>query len=189
MKEQTRLIDDALSDADVDTLQRTLVATVADALTICRGAQRQYDRRADPLAESEIDWGKDYVEKHSLLLLAEEAVCHAEWVLRLLNQLGTPESLPLDGDQRKRLREARNLLAEHRDERVIYMRLTGRHTPHVRDVYREVGEEVPARSIDVEQLGGGRLLGNLLSLSRLGDDLGRLEVWLEGLQRRYRREG
>lgn len=180
--DQERLIDDALDDADEATLRRTLEGTLGDASVICRAALTQFEPRVDLFGpERDPDLGQDYADKHSLLLLAEEAVCHAEWVVRLLGALGSPTSLPIDPDQRRRLCEARNLLAEHRDERVVYWRLTGQHTPHVADVYRRLGVELPDPSIDTEQLGGERVVGHFLSLRALHDDLVRLGEWLGDL--------
>lgn len=186
LADQERLIDDAFEDADEATLRRALDGTLGDASVICRAALTQYERRVDLFGpDRDPDLGQDYADKHSLLLLAEEAVCHAEWVMRLLGALGSPTSLPIDPDQRRRLREARNLLAEHRDERVVYWRLTGQHTPHVANVYRKLGVELPETSIDTEQLGGDRIVGHFLSLKMLHDDLVRLSEWLGDLSQHH----
>ena len=53
-------------------------------------------------------------------------------------------------DFRDRLRETRNLLAAHRDERVLHRRLTGEHTGRVIDAYKTLGIEVPKGSMDSE---------------------------------------
>lgn len=44
---------------------------------------------------------------------------------------------------RDRLRETQNLLAAHRDERVLYRRLTGEHTERAIKAYLRLGIEVP----------------------------------------------
>ena len=51
---------------------------------------------------------------------------------------------------RDRLRETRNLLAAHRDERVLYRRLTGEHTARAINAYLRLGIEVPEGSMDSE---------------------------------------
>jgi hypothetical protein len=70
----------------------------------------------------------------------------------LLRSLGDAQELPPSRDLRGRLREAPNLLAEHRDERVLYWRLTGLHTPHVTERYTSLGL-IATGSIDSEIVG------------------------------------
>ena len=90
-----------------------------------------------------------------LLGVAQDAVSHVEAVERLLAKLGNPRELPPSKRIRDQLREARNLLAVHRDERVLYWRLTGEHTPHVVKTYRRLGVELPVGTIDKEIIAYG----------------------------------
>ena len=56
---------------------------------------------------------------------------------------------------RVQLQETRNLLAAHRDERVLYRRLTGEHTPRAIKAYLRLGIEVPEGSMDSEIIAYG----------------------------------
>lgn len=85
-----------------------------------------------------------------LLVVAHDAISHVEAVERLLTRMGDPRELPPSKRVRAQLREARNLLAVHRDERVLYWRLTGEHTPHVVKTYKRLGLELPEGTIDRE---------------------------------------
>jgi hypothetical protein len=121
----------------------------------------------------------------------------------LLRSLGDAQELPPSRDLRGRLREARNLLAEHRDERVLYWRLTGLHTPHVTERYTSPGL-IATGSIDSEIVGLSPFgvddeteiaaglasvgtVGGLLSLPELRIALVQLEVHLAELAERFRR--
>ncbi|MCY4423516.1 MAG: hypothetical protein OXC06_10640, partial [Acidimicrobiaceae bacterium] len=117
-------------------------------------------------------------------------------------RMGDPRELPPNERIRGQLREARNLLAVHRDERVLYWRLTGEHTPHVAKTYERLGLELPEGTIDKEivayfpepwktddeiaegyaQVG---LVGGLLSLRELHFAFKELEADLDGLAGRY----
>ena len=90
---------------------------------------------------------------------------------------------------RRRVRQGRNLLAAHRDERALYRRLTGRHTPHVEEVYARLGVTLSTRSIDSETLPFPGLVGQLLSLPDLGVALATLEHELEALAAVHRSRG
>jgi hypothetical protein len=79
---------------------------------------------------------------HLLLIVTDDTVSHVRIVERLLRSMHEPTQ-PSDPVLRRRLRQARNLLAAHRDERALYLRLTGRHTPHVEAVYAQLGVALP----------------------------------------------
>ena len=186
------MVDEELAKATPERLRYALDGTIADTQAFCWAALRQFRRREAPgrLTTPE-DFGLRHAEYHMLLVLAFEAVSHVHQLEKVLGALGVPHDLPPDKDQRKRLREARNLLAEHRDERVLFWRLTGENTPHVVAVYTALGLEVP-HGIDSEMVGYvpdpnrsdaenaiglanvGTVGGGLLSLPRLRDALEQL---------------
>ena len=175
------------SDDGRERIQRTLNATISEALNHTRAALRQYERRDHPLS-GDGDPGQSHAEMHTLLLLAHEAICTSGQATRLLTALGKESSFSPDAQMRERLREARNLLAEHRDERVLYWRLTGEHTENVVKRYAQMNVELPAGTIDVETFYseseiGTRwgTVGNLLSLPALHGELTALEEQLDAL--------
>lgn len=189
-KEQRALIAAALDNATEEVILATLDGTIGDAQAFCWAALAQYERRGDFLEnQTRRDFGLHHAEKHTFLLLGHEAVDHAKRVSQLLDFLEVPSELPPDKGTRSRLAEARNLLAEHRDERVFYWRLTGKHTPHVEDVYRRLGTDLPTGSVDTEQYNelGYRWgsIGGLLSLPELHRQLADLEGRLDELAHRY----
>ena len=117
--------------------------------------------------------------------------------------MGDPRELPPSKRIRGQLREARNLLAVHRDERVLYWRLTGEHTPHVATTYKRLGLELPEGTIDKEivayaqppaatedEIADGYsrvgMVGELLSLRELHFAFTELEADLDELAGRYR---
>ena len=140
LRGQRALIADALKNASLERLQATLDGTIGDAQAFCWGALRQYDRHDEPTSfTSPRDHGLQHADLHYLLIGAQEAVSHAERVEQVLAALGRRQQLPPTQDIRERLLQMRNLLAEHRDERVLYWRLTGEHTPHVIAIYERFG--------------------------------------------------
>lgn len=195
MERQEEEIDRAIaelvsSDDGRERLDQVLNATIGEALNHTKAALRQYDRREHPLRGGD-DPGKSHAELHTLLLLAHEAVCTSKQVTRLFAALGRKLELPPDTATCERLRTARNLLAEHRGERVLYWRLTGEHTEHVTKSYARLGVDLPTTTIDVEtfysesELGTRwGTVGHLLSLPRLHEELVVLAEQLEALQPR-----
>lgn len=199
---QRKLIAAALHDATDNQLRTALDGTIGDAQSFCWAALRQFDRKAAGSGfGSPHDRGLHYADGHLLLVASLEAVDHASLVERLLRAIGEPQELPPSTLVRIRLREARNLLAEHRDERVLYWRLTGRHTPHVIERYASLGVTLSG-SIDSEVIGfspygidddeviaAGRAsvgtIGGLLSLPQLRQELLRLEKDLVVLAHRH----
>ncbi len=199
---QHKLIAAALVEATDDQLRTALDGTIGDTQAFCWAALRQFERKAAGVGfGSPHDHGLHYADGHLLLVAALEAVDHAGLVERLLRAIGEPQELPPSRLVRVRLREARNLLAEHRDERVLYWRLTGRHTPHVIERYESLGAALPG-SIDSEVVGfspygidddeviaAGQAsvgtIGGLLSLPQLRQELLRLETDLAALADRY----
>ena len=158
---QRALIAEALRGASVERLEATLDGTIGDAQAFCWGALRQFDRHAEPTSfASPRDFGLQHADLHYLLIGAQEAVSHAERVEQVLAALGRRQTLPPTRDMRERLLQMRNLLAEHRDERVLYWRLTGEHTPHVIAIYERFG--MPAIKDALIAL---RVLGHLLPAS------------------------
>ena len=149
-------------DAYLSRLLGTLDGTLGDALTFCCGAIRQVERYANvPTLSTPRDFGLHYVEEHLLFTAANDAVAHLDLVERLLEEVNsfiqqdvTPHldalSFACPTCFRDRLRETRNLLAAHRDERVLYRRLTGEHAAPVNNAYMRLGIEVPEGSIDSE---------------------------------------
>ena len=144
-----------------------------------------------------------FTEKHMLLGVAHDAVAHVAAVERLLEKMGDPRELPPSSRIRDQLREARNLLAVHRDERVLYWRLTGKHTPHVVKTYKRLGLELPEGTIDKEIVAYGPepwktgdeieagyasvgTVGDMLSLRKLRLAFEALEADLDELADTYR---
>ena len=206
-KEQRKLLKSALSEASPDLRLRVLDGTIGDAQAFCWAALRQYERRREPPAAGTPMpqvFGLAHADLHLLLVVAHETVAHVERVEQLLRVIGRPESLSPSVSVRHRLREARNLLAEHRDERVMYWRLTGKHTPHVIRTYEGLDLPAPEGSIDSEIIGYGQpppgataeqveagrasvgTVGGLLSLPALHGELARLEAELQALASEYR---
>ena len=158
-------------DAYHSRLLRTLDGTLGDALSFCWGAIRQVERYSSVRTLSAPrDFGLHHVEEHLLFTAASDALSHLDLVERLLQELKgfykqdvTPHldalSKACPTGFRDRLRETRNLLAAHRDERVLYQRLTGEHTARVKDAYSKLGIEVPEGSIDSEIIGYSPPLG------------------------------
>ena len=171
MRGQRALIADALKDASVERLEATLDGTIGDAQAFCWGALRQFDRHAEPTSfTSPRDFGLQHADLHYLLIGAQEAVSHAGRVEPVLAALGRQQQLPPTQDMRERLRQMRNLLAEHRDERVLYWRLTGEHTPHVMAIYERFGMPAIKGTIDSYEY-GTEIVGGILSLRDLHSEL------------------
>lgn len=112
------LIEHAVENASGNELLQVLDGTVADARAYCNATLLQFSRRASPFVEGFVA-GKHFTDTHLLLIVAHEAVCHAARVEQLLHAVGEAQQLPPTDMIRERLRVARNLLAEHRDEQVL----------------------------------------------------------------------
>ena len=149
-------------DAYLSRLLGTLDGTLGDALSFCWGTIRQVERYANvPTLSTPRDFGLHYVEEHLVFTAANDALSHLDLVERLLREVNNlcrrDVTLHLDAlsiacptSFRDHQRETRNLLAAHRDERVLYRRLTGEHTARVIKAYSKLGIEVPEGSIDTE---------------------------------------
>ena len=149
-------------DAYLSMLMETLDGTLGDTLTFCWGTIRQIERYANvPTLSTRQDFGLHYVEEHLLFIVANDALSHLDLVERLLQEVKgfcpqdvTPHldalSIACPTAFRDRLRATRNLLASHRDERVLYRRLTGKHTDRAIKAYLRLGIEVPEGSMDTE---------------------------------------
>ena len=142
-------------------LSLVLDGTLGDTQALCWGAIRQLDRYYEPRTFSTPrDFGLHFVDQHLLFTVANDAVAHLDVVERLLREINNSceecdtgshisalsEACP-EGF-RVRLRETRNLLYAHRDERVLHRRLTGEHTERVKRAYELLGIEVPRGTID-----------------------------------------
>ena len=202
-QEQRRLIEDAISRATDSTLRDALAGTIRYTHSLCRATLNQYSRRVERRAESPRDYDLEFIERHMLLEVAHDTVSHVAVVERLLARLGDPRDLPPDDELRGNLRQVRNLLAAHRDEHFLYWRLTGEHTPHVKEVYTDSGLPEPTESIDKEiiayfpepgkteqeiEAGYDRVgtVGGLLSLRKLFFAFTELEAELDAFAERYR---
>ena len=189
LRGQRALIADALKNASPERLKATLDGTIGDAQAFCWGALRQYDRHQEPASfTSTRDHGLQHVDLHYLLIGAREAVSHAERVEQVLAALGRHHRLPPTQDIRERLLQMRNLLAEHRDERVLYWRLTGEHTPHVIAIYERFGMPAINGAIDSYAY-GTEVVGGILSLRDLRAELLALSDDLGWLADQYRGTG
>jgi hypothetical protein len=194
-EEQRKLVAQALTDAPDGVRRYALVATIEDTRVYCWGALRQFERRGEQQERdlsSPRQNGLYYADLYSLLMIAAETVAHVVLVERLLRSIREPpDRLPPRPELREPLREARNLLAAHRDDRVLYWRLTRKHTPHVELVYERLRVDLPLgpdEAIDTETLFPG-IVGGLLSLPELRDSLEELEHDLEVLASTYRGQG
>lgn len=149
------------------------------------------------------DFGLDHAETHLLLVVANDTLAHVRWVEEILYEIGEPRDLPPDRKLRDRIREARNLLATHRDERALYWRLTNQHTPHVVKAYERLDTPLPSGTIDTEVIayspppGASQeemeegysqvgLVGGLLPLHKVREAFVQLESDLDDLARMYR---
>ena len=204
LRVQPQLIEAAIESADKATLSDALDSTIGDAQSFCWATLQQFERyTVFPERSMPRDYGLQYAEKHMLLGVAHDAVAHVAAVERLLKKMGGPRELPPSSRIRDQLREARNLLAVHRDERVLYWRLTGKHTPHVIKTYKRLGLELPEGTIDKEIVayapepwkieeeiaeGYARVgtVGDLLSLRELYSAFEELEADLGELAESYR---
>ena len=202
-------------DAYHSRLLGTLDGTLGDALAYCWGTIRQLERYENvPTLSTPRDFGLHHVEEHLLITAASDALSHLDLVERLLQELNccckedvTPHldalSKACPTGFRDRLRETRNLLAAHRDERVLYRRLTGEHTPRVKDAYSKLGIEVPEDSIDSEIVAYspppgatdeeaaagasrvGQIGGGIAQLGEIAQRLGHLEKALSSLRQEF----
>jgi hypothetical protein len=186
-------VADAIAAADTVSLTHALDGMVGDAVCQARCALDQFEQR--PAAFVSSDAGRHFAHLYLLLIAAHEAVCHTQRVEQLLEALGEPVQFPPSPTTRERLRVARNLLAEHREERVLIWRLTNQHTDRVQREYMRLGVPLPTGTIDFEvfddhsQLAGGwGVVGGLLDLSELKDELTVMSEHLEELKRRLRPE-
>ena len=133
-----------------------------------------------------------------LLVVAHDTIAHVEALEKLFEAIDEPKNLPPTERIRKQLREARNLLAARRDERVLYWRLTGKHTPHVKKIYKRLQIDLPDGTIDKEIISFSSpqgatkeetaegyesvgTVGDMLSLRDLHSALKDLEAALEAL--------
>ena len=186
MSEQ--LIAATIAAASQDSLAQALEGMVGDAACHARCALDQFEQR--PPAFASADTGRHFAHLYLLLIAAHEAVCHARRVEQLLAALGKPRQFAPTPDTREHLRVARNLLAEHRDERVLVWRLTHQHTDRVQNEYARLGIPVPTGTIDFEVfedhsqlVGGWGAVGDLLDLPALRGELAAMAEELEQIQR------
>ena len=203
------------NDAYFSRLLETLDGTLGDALSFCWGTTRQLERYNKwPACSTPRDFGLHYVEEHLLFVAANDALSHLDLVERLLEEVDgfcqqdvrpylDSLSTACPTSFRDRLRETRNLLAAHRDERVFYRRLTGEHTPRVKNAYLRLGIEVPEGSIDSEIIGYspppgasaeeaavgassvGQVGGGIAHLREIGQHIGQLDEALSSLRREF----
>ena len=150
LREQRRLIREAISAASDSKLRYALEGTISDAQSFCWATLRQFERRTDYRNRTARDYGLQHADYHMLLGVAQDTISHVTVIEELLQAIREPRELPPEAGIRNELREARNLLAVHRDQRVLYWRLTGEHTPHVIKTYKRLGLELPEGTIDKE---------------------------------------
>ena len=198
---QERLINKAISEADDAKLQHVLEGTVGDTQAFCWATLRQFERRAERvILSTPREHGLQHAETHMLLVVAHDTVAHVRAIEMLLCAIGKPRNLPPAQVIRDQLREARNLLAAQRDERVLYWRLTRKHTPRVKRAYQRLGIDLPVGTIDKEviayypppdateqEIADGYesvgTMGGLLRLPELGSAFRQLETALAELAR------
>lgn len=202
LREQRELIESAIESADDAKLRYVLEGTLKDAHSFCRATLRQFSRRIEQKRESPRDYGFEYVDRHILIAVAHDTVSQVSVVERLLQRMGVPRDLPPNNELRVELREIRNLLAVHRDEHILYWRLTGENTPHIKTVYKRLGLPEPTDSIGKEivayfpepgkteqeiEAGYARVgtVGDLLSLREVYFAFKELEGDLDELAERY----
>lgn len=150
LQTQRQLIKHAIASADEATLRYALEGTISDTQSFCRATLLQFIRRTEHLVRSPRDYGLEYVERHMLIEVAHDTLSQVSVVEGLLERIGEPRSLPPNKELRIQLREVRNLLAVHRNEHILYWRLTRTHTPHVVEVYGRFGWSLPDSGIDKE---------------------------------------
>ena len=185
-------------------MRRVLSGTLGDTRAFCWATLRQFERRdRGKVLATPKDFGLDHAETHLLLVVANDTLSHVKWVEEILDKVGEPRDLPPERELRDRIREARNLLATHRDERALYWRLTSQHTPHVVRTYKRLNVSLPSGTIDTEVIayspppgasaeemeeGYSRvgLVGGLLPLRRVHEAFFKLESDLDDLARIHR---
>lgn len=151
IREQRRLIEAAVVSADDSKLRSALDGTVGDTRSFCWATLRQFERYAGyRTLSTPKDFGLQHADYHMLISMARDTVLHVEIIERLLSAIEKPRALPPQQKLRYEIREARNLLAVHREDRVLYRRLTGKHTPHVIATYQRLGLDPTQGSIDTQ---------------------------------------
>ena len=202
LREQQELIESAIESADDTKLRYVLGGAIHDAHSFCRATLRQFSRRIEQKRQSPRDYGLEYVDRHMLIAVAHDTVSQVSVAERLLQRMGEPRDLPPNNELRVELREIRNLLAVHRNEHILYWRLTDENTPHIKTVYKRLGLPEPTDSIDKEivayfpepgkteqeiEAGYARVgtVGGLLSLRELYFAFKELEGDLDELAERY----
>ena len=200
-------------DAYLSRLLGTLDGTLGDTLAFCWGAIRQVERYVNvPTLSTPRDFGLHHVDEHLLFTAASDALSHLDLVERLMREIHSlcqqdlaphlyASSIACPTGFRDRLRETRNLLAAHRDERVLYWRLTGEHTERAIKSYLRLGIEVPEGSMDSEIFAYarppgesdeeaaegassiGQVGGGIAHLGEITQRMGQLEKALSSLRR------
>lgn len=199
-------------DAYLSRLLGTLDGILGDTRSFCWGAIRQAERYASvPTLSTPRDFGLHHVEEHLLFTAASDALSHLDLVERLLQEVNSlcqqdmtshldALSIACPTGFRDRLRETRNLLAAHRDERVLYRRLTGEHTERAIKAYLRLGIEVPEGSMDSDVIAYarppgasdeeaavgassvGQVGGGIAHLGKITQRMGQLEKALNSLR-------
>lgn len=189
--EQRKLINAALSEADDDRLLSALDGSVSDAQAFAWATLDQVERYLElrPMSLSASDTPRDLGAKTTsqleILTLADAAVDHVKVVEKLRRRLDRKaKGLRPTEELRRSINEARNLLVAHRDERVLYRRLTGQHTPRVIKAYKRIEVEISEIGIDVtRRLDDGTLkVGDILSVDELVEQFKELETQLEEIR-------
>ena len=149
LSEQGELIQAAIEQASKEKVLEVLPELVQDARICCNSIEERFNKLDSWLYRLLTPYAMQ--EARMMLSTATIAYHLAEQINRLLLRLDMPdlEPLSLDPAFRCRLYDARNLLAEHYYEHMLYWRLTGEHTPLVRRVYTRHGiPEGPEGSLD-----------------------------------------
>ena len=152
LRAQRHLIEEVIEAADEATLRYALEGTISDTHSFCRATIEQFARRVERLRQTPRDHGSEYIERHMLLGVAHDTVSHVSILERLLRRIGDPRELPPTEELRIQLREVRNLLAVHRNEHILYRRLTGEHTPHIIEIYGRFGWPLPKLALTRKSL-------------------------------------
>lgn len=186
--DEERLIKAVLRGADEGLLRYTLDGTLSDTQSLVSSTLQQLERfggLADALGAE--DQGLHSAQSHLLLHAAADAVATLKLLEKIHRRLDSKAAkFPPDDETRRRLRHARNILAAHREDRVLYRRLTkGQHTPRAIHAYRGLGVEIPPEGIDVTRYhpDGSITVGDILSLTDLERQFKLLEIELENLRR------
>ena len=192
LSEEEKLVKAALRSADEAQLSVALDGTLSDTRSLVASTLRQAERFGDLTTALRTggtprEQGLQWADSQLLLHAAADAVATLKLLEKVRRRIDPKApNLPPDEEMRRRIRQARNILAAHREDRVLYKRLSGgQHTPRAVDAWRDHGVEISEQGIDIVRYhpDGSVTMGDILSLTDLIRQFEELDEALEELYR------